>query len=148
MSETTASGMSTASTAQNTAQDYCASLRGHLSRCIGHARERARSRNQKLSITSEHLLELLAQQGGRCYYSHVPLKYGQAHTDWRLFVEGLDNSVGYSPENTVPIAVEFNTPDHSRNKTATEVLGTAQWSREKVWHVWNPCYHMEDASSF
>ena len=91
-----------------------------------------------MSITSEHLLDLLAQQGGRCYYSQVPLNYGQAHTDWRLSVERLDNSIGYTPSNTVLIAVEFNTSDHSRNKAVTEVFGTAQWSREKVWHVWGP----------
>lgn len=136
----TTSGMSTycKDCSRDRGRLYYASLRGHISRCIGHARERARSRNQELSITSEHLLDLLAQQGGRCYYSQVPLNYGQAHTDWRLSVERLDNSIGYTPSNTVLIAVEFNTSDHSRNKAVTEVFGTAQWSREKVWHVWGP----------
>ena len=39
-------------------------------------------------------------------------------------------------ENCVLIAIEFNTADHSRNIAVTEVFGTAQWSKEKVDHVW------------
>lgn len=122
----------------NYVKSYYTSLRGHLARCLGHARERAKSKKQHCSITLNHLVDMLAQQGGRCFYSHVPLNYGQAHTDWRLSIERLDNSIGYTPSNTVLIAVEFNTPDNSRNCAITEVFGTAQWSREKVWHVWGP----------
>ena len=115
---------------------YYRSLRGHLHQCLGGARHRARLREQEFSITTDFLLELLAAQGGRCFYSGVPLQYKQVHTDWRLSVERLDNSVGYTTDNCVLIAVEFNTSDQSRNSAVTEVFGTAQWSREKVWHVW------------
>ena len=93
-------------------------------------------REQECSITRGILLHLLAKQGGRCFYSGVPLEYKLVHTHWRLSVERLDNSLGYTLENCVLIALEFNTPDYSRNTAVTEVFGTAQWSREKVWHVW------------
>lgn len=111
-------------------------LRGHLQTCLGNARQRAKLREQDCCITVDFLLDLLEWQGGLCYYSRVPLQYKQVHTDWRLSIERLDNSIGYTPDNCVLIAVEFNTPDHSRNVAVTEVFGTAQWSREKVWHVW------------
>ena len=112
------------------------SLRKHLQTCLSNARQSARRREQDCCITFDFLLDLLAWQGGICYYSGVPLQYTQVHTDWRLSIERLDNSIGYTPDNCVLIAVEFNTPDHSRNTAVTQVFGTAQWSREKVWHVW------------
>ena len=115
---------------------YYRSLRGHLATCLGGARRRAKLREQDCTITRGFLLDLLAKQGGRCFYSGVPLQYEQIHTDWQMSIERLDNSLGYTPENCVLIAVEFNTPDYSRNKAVTEVFGTAQWSCEKVWHVW------------
>jgi len=112
------------------------SLRQHLDQCLSGARRRAKLREQECSITRGILLHLLAKQGGRCFYSGVPLEYKLVHTHWRLSVERLDNSLGYTLENCVLIALEFNTPDYSRNTAVTEVFGTAQWSREKVWHVW------------
>ena len=112
------------------------SLRKHLQKCLSNARQSARRREQDCCITFDFLLNLLAWQGGVCYYSGVPLQYTQVHTDWKLSIERLDNSIGYTPDNCVLIAVEFNTPDYSRNRAVTEVFGTAQWSREKVWHVW------------
>lgn len=115
---------------------YYRTLRGHLHQCLGSARIRARLRAQDFAITAQILLDFLAEQGGRCFYSGVPLQYKQVHTDWRLSLERLDHSVGYTPDNCVLIAAEFNTSDQSRNSAVTEVFGTAQWSREKVWHVW------------
>jgi len=84
----------------------------------------------------QQVLHMLEQQGGCCYYSGVPLEYKRPHSDWRMSLERLDNSLGYTPENCVLIAIEFNTSDQSRNKATTEVFGTAQWSREKVEHIW------------
>ena len=117
-------------------RSYLRSLRGHLCQSLYKAQRRASAREQDFCITKEVLLDLLAGQGGRCFYSGIPLRYDQVHIDWRLSIERLDNSVGYTPGNCVLIAVEFNTSDHSRNKAVTEVFGTAQWSREKVRHVW------------
>eukprot|EP00438_Fugacium_kawagutii_P008716 Skav216382 [mRNA] locus=scaffold1241:118826:120190:+ [translate_table: standard] len=111
-------------------------LRGHMQECLSSARGSARKRNQEFSLTLLQALHMLKEQHGRCYYSGVPLEYKQIHTDWRLSIERLNNSIGYTEENCVLIAIEFNTADHSRNKAVTKVFGTAQWSREKVEHIW------------
>eukprot|EP00438_Fugacium_kawagutii_P031700 Skav232929 [mRNA] locus=scaffold1477:1062154:1062993:- [translate_table: standard] len=117
-------------------QAYASTLRGHITNLLKHARQSAKKRGQLASLTMEQVLGMLEQQGGRCYYSGVLLEYKQVHTDWRMSIERLDNSKGYTAENCVLIAVEFNTSDFSRNKAVMKVFGTAQWSREKVEHVW------------
>eukprot|EP00438_Fugacium_kawagutii_P007762 Skav210412 [mRNA] locus=scaffold1573:5601:6497:- [translate_table: standard] len=111
-------------------------LRGHVQKCLCSARGRAKRRGQECSLTFLQVLNMLKQQRGHCYYSGIPLEYKQLHTDWRLSIERLNNSVGYTKENCVLVAIEFNTADHSRNVAVQEVFGTAQWSREKVKHIW------------
>lgn len=104
--------------------------------CLNSAKTSANKRGQDCSLTLSQVLDMLWQQFGRCYYSGVPLNYKQIHAPWRLSIERLNNSIGYTMENCVLIAVEFNTADQSRNTAVTEVFGTAQWSREKVEHIW------------
>ena len=115
---------------------FSSTLRGHVRNCLKHARYRARKRGQLFSLDLHQVLHMLEQQGGCCYYSGVPLEYKRPHSDWRMSLERLDNSLGYTAENCVLIAIEFNTADHSRNCAVTKVFGTAQWSREKVEHIW------------
>ncbi|CAE8739002.1 unnamed protein product [Polarella glacialis] len=112
------------------------SLRGQAFNMIRIARQRSRVRGQEFILSADDILDMLRSQGGRCYYSQVPLQYQRLHTDWRMSLERLDNSVGYTKDNSVLTAIEFNTPDYSRNKAVTQVYGTAQWSRAKVAHVW------------
>ena len=50
-------------------------------------------------------------------------------------MERLDNSTTYTKDNTVLVALEFNTADHS-GRAVSPVLGSSQWSRSKVEHVW------------
>eukprot|EP00438_Fugacium_kawagutii_P031699 Skav232928 [mRNA] locus=scaffold1477:1059796:1060998:- [translate_table: standard] len=116
--------------------DYYSTLRGHVSNLCCGARRRAKRKRLEYSLTREQVLDMLGQQGGRCYYSGVPLEYKRIHRDWRMSIERLDNSKGYTSQNCVLIAVEFNTADQSRNTAVTEVFGTAQWSREKAEHIW------------
>ena len=115
---------------------FSSTLRGHVRNCLKNARYRARKRGQPFSLDLHQVLHMLEQQGGCCYYSGVPLEYKRPHSDWRMSLERLDNSPGYTAENCVLIAIEFNTADHSRNSAVTKVFGTAQWSREKVEHIW------------
>eukprot|EP00438_Fugacium_kawagutii_P001762 Skav227139 [mRNA] locus=scaffold133:509834:510862:- [translate_table: standard] len=117
-------------------QARSSTLRGHVQTCLRSARANAMKRGQNFSLILSQVLNMLRQQQGRCYYSGVPLEYKQIHTDWRLSIERLNNSIGYTEENCVLIAIEFNTSDQSRNKARSKVHGTAQWSREKVEHVW------------
>ena len=115
---------------------YRSTLRGHLKAILFGAQSRSKLRGQECSISLSNLLCLLARQQGRCFYSGVPLQYKEVHTNWRLSLERLNNEVGYTEENCVLIAIEFNSSDHSRNVAVTEIFGTAQWSRAKVQHVW------------
>ena len=111
-------------------------LRGHMQKCLGDAKSSAKKRGQEFSLTLSQVLDMLEHQCGRCFYSGVPLEYKRIHAPWRLSIERLNNSIGYTVENCVLIAIEFNTSDQSRNNAVTEVFGTAQWSREKVEHAW------------
>lgn len=111
-------------------------LRGHAQELLNHARGRHKlgkwRGNFELNIDS--VLETLRSQRGRCFYSDVPLSFAQLNVDWMMSLERLDNSWTYTRENSVLVALEFNTAVQSR--TASEVFGSGQWSRRKVEHVW------------
>ena len=123
-------------------------LRGHGIRLLATARQRATSRKGvwtgSFALDLDDVLGMLWLQGGRCYYSGVPLHCAAGPADWVWSIERLDNSVTYTKENCVLIAREFQTSDHSRNKAAYPIFGTAQWSRSKVSHVWG--LYKEDPS--
>merc|ERR1712190_380295 len=113
-------------------------LRGSAQLLIQHARSRAKSRGHNCTLTFEDVLDMLEAQGGRCYYSGVPIEWRLPNSQWRMSLERVDNDLGYEKANCVLIAAEFNTPDYSRNKAVHKVYGTAQWSRNKVEQVWGP----------
>ena len=113
-----------------------ATLRGHVQLRLVGAKFNSKKRGQEFSLTLLQVLDMLEKQCGRCHYSGVPLEYKQIHAPWRLSIERLNNSVGYTAENCVLVAIEFNTSDQSRNKAVTKVFGTAQWSPEKAEHIW------------
>ena len=113
---------------------YNRTLRGNVVRLLGHAKHRG----MQCILTHNDVLDMLWAQRGRCYYSDVPMEMLLPNSHWRMSLERVDNSQGYSTQNCVLIASEFNTSDYSRNRARYEVYGTAQWSREKVAHVWGP----------
>ena len=117
-------------------------MRGHALTQLCTARHRVAKRTYTGTFNLElnDILSMLWTQGGRCYYSGVPLHCAAGPADWVWSIERLDNSVTYSKENCVLIAQEFQTSDHSRNKAKHTVFGTAQWSRRKACHIWGP-YH-------
>ncbi|CAE7514651.1 pmpB [Symbiodinium sp. CCMP2456] len=117
-------------------------LRGHGIRLLTTARQRAGKGTWtgSFALDLDDLLGMLWLQGGRCYYSGVPLHCAAGPAHWVWSIERLDNSVTYTKENCVLIAQEFQTSDHSRNRAAYPVFGTAQWSRSKVNQVWG-LYH-------
>merc|ERR1712183_837446 len=73
-------------------------------------------------------------QRGCCYYSGVPMELVTPHSHWRVSLERVDNSLGYSKANCVLIAAEFNSPDYTylAIRKHKPVSGSAQWSRQKV----------------
>ena len=121
---------------------YLKTVRGHGLQLLSSARRRdsQSSWNGTINLDLNNLLDMLCLQGGRCYYSGVPLRCSAGPADWVWSIERLDNSLTYTKENCVLIAQEFQTPDHSRNKAKSTMFGTAQWSRSKASHVWGPFY--------
>ena len=110
-------------------------LRGKSKCLVNHARWHAKQKRLACSIDYTDILQMLLQQGGRCFYSGVPLRYKHCHMDWIISLERLDNTIGYTSGNYVLIAAEFNTPDRTRYAVG-DVLGSSQWSLAKVMHVW------------
>ncbi|OLQ14084.1 hypothetical protein AK812_SmicGene1814 [Symbiodinium microadriaticum] len=101
-------------------------MRGHALSQLSNARNRAANRGT-FRLEIDDILNMLWTQGGRCYYSGVPLHCAAGPADWVWSIERLDNSVTYTKQNCVLIAREFQTPDYSRNTAKNPVFGTAQW---------------------
>lgn len=120
---------------------YNRTLSGNVSSMLGRARERAAHRGHDFSLARNDILDMLWAQGGRCYYSVVPVEYLVPNSNWRMSLERLDNGAGYTQRNCVLIANEFQTSDQSRNKSVYKVHGTAQWSRGKAAYVWGPFFN-------
>ena len=133
--------MSAGSTCKTCVRDRCQqyrrTLRGTASTLVGGARRHARKRGLSCSLTSHDILEMLLEQRGRCAKSEVPMELLLPHSHWRMSLERLDNSKGYSRENCALICAEFNSSDYSRRAGVdpASVQGTAQWSLEKVGFV-------------
>ena len=110
-------------------------LRARAQQLAGTARQRSAKWGHSCQMHFADILEMLQDQGGRCFYSGVPLQYSRCHTDWVMSIERLNNALGYERKNSVLIAAEFNTTDLSR-RARGKVRGSAQWSLAKVRHVW------------
>ena len=54
---------------------FGSTLRGHVQNSPTNARHRAKARGQECSLDLHQVLDMLETQGGRCYYSGVPMKY-------------------------------------------------------------------------
>jgi hypothetical protein len=62
-----------------------------------------------VTIDTDWIYERFLSQQGRCSISGIPMSL-HPHSDWRCSLERLDNSKGYSPENTTLVCLEFNGP--------------------------------------
>ena len=113
---------------------YHRTLRGNVNLLVNTARTRSRRKGWSCSMQMEHVLEMLLQQEGRCYYSGVPLEILFPNSNWRMSLERLDNSRTYCQQNCVLVAAEFNSSDHTGKPGVKKkyVQGSSQWSAEKV----------------
>ena len=68
-------------------------------------------------ISYNNILDIWKTQDGKCYYSNVSMKTN-SKTDFQASIERLDPDKGYTKDNIVLCALEFN-----------DVI---QWSREKI----------------
>jgi hypothetical protein len=115
--------------------DYSRTLRGGITRMLLNAKRNSKLRGHVCDLSLDETLDKLLLQEGRCFYSGVPMECMLPHSHWRMSPERLDNRKGYTNENVVLIANEFNSTDHS-SRAKYEVHGSAQWSRAKVESVW------------
>ncbi|CAK0846679.1 unnamed protein product [Prorocentrum cordatum] len=108
-------------------------LRGTVCGLVSNARHSSRARGLSFNMSFEDVLRMLSKQSGLCFYSGIPMECCVPNSHWRMSLERVDNSEGYTVSNCVLIAAEFNSGDASRNKRGVhKVCGTAQWSRQKV----------------
>lgn len=107
-------------------------LRGCVSKLVNDARRRHNfgKWQGEFELDLNVVLDMLWHQGGRCFYSDVPLR-SQCNVDWMMSLERLDNSKTYTKDNTRLVALEFNT--------------RVQWSRSKVQFAWGPLFNGEPA---
>lgn len=111
-------------------------LRGFILKMVHNARNRHRLGRWQgdFELELDDVLGMLWAQQGRCFYSGVPLRYGQSNVDWLMSLERLDNAETYTRKNTCLVALEFNTAN--------------QWSRRKVQLVWGDMLGDEDTPDF
>jgi len=109
----------------NMGKAYRSTLNGFLKVLVTSSS--SRSKNRKLddkssksehTITKQDLLVKYNDQGGRCYYSGIAMK-NTHHVDWMMSIERLNNSQGYTDENTVLCCHEFN-------------IGNTKWTLDKI----------------
>jgi hypothetical protein len=100
-----------------------ASLHQCLKRLYFNSKDTAKKRAKKGRVgAGEHrinvayLEKLWEKQGGRCYYSGMPLNYDKH--EWRVSIERLDTDEGYVDGNVVLCCLECN--------------GKTQWTPEKI----------------
>ena len=116
--------------------DYSATLRGFMTRLVGNAKTRTKTRNEKghsheFDISLDFVLDLILSQNGRCHYSSIPLVFASG-SDWMCSIERLNNDIGYIKDNIVLICNEFNTTSLTCRATSKdEVTGSGQWSVPK-----------------
>ena len=67
---------------------------------LDNARQRAKRSAGYATLTVEELLEVFQQQGGRCYYSGIPLTYDQGG-DTDVSIDRMDSTKGYTEDNVV-----------------------------------------------
>jgi len=111
-------------------------LRGAVWKMIANARGRHNLGRWQgdFELELDDVLGMLWAQQGRCFYSGVPLRYGETNVDWLMSLERLDNTKTYTKANTCLVALEFNTVN--------------QWSIEKVQLVWGNMLGDEDTPDF
>jgi len=88
---------------------------------------KARAKKEKTSgvctIDAEFLKKLYENQKGLCYYSGIAMNI-TIKSHWQASPERLDNTIGYTEENTKLICLEFNIAHGQWNKNKINLLKT------------------------
>jgi hypothetical protein len=104
-------------------KDYLSTLEGCITQLLGHAKSKAEDRKKKnrndnsgeFTLVRDDILDLWNNQNGLCYYSNLPITFKDA---WKISLERLNQSFGYTKETSVLICTEFNV--------------ASQWTQDKI----------------
>lgn len=85
---------------------------------VESARHRALRKGIVFEITDDDIIEKLNKQGNRCFISNQPIS--MIENDWySLSLDRLDNSIGYTKDNTIVVTKFVNT---SKNDLSLSVF--------------------------
>jgi hypothetical protein len=112
----------------------CNTLRSILLKSLSGSKMHAKERNDIYELTFEDLIEKYVEQGGRCYYSYVPLAFTGFY---QLSIERINTKKGYTKDNIVLVIHPLNVGDWSRNKKEDDNrVGSSGWNRDKfIWAI-------------
>jgi len=115
----------------------CTTLLGCMRKLLASAKGNCTSRQARVArgiqfdLTEAELIHMFRKQNGRCFYSLLPLILGQGtDLNWAVSLERLNTRGGYTKDNCVLVAREFNSADYSAVAIHTNG-GCAGWSRAK-----------------
>jgi len=98
---------------------------GYWKIMLNNAKNHSKSRKEKgrieagiFNLSIEDLENKWKKQNGKCYYSDIKMTK-ERHSNWSCSLERLNNSLGYTNNNTVLICQEFN-------------IAQAQWTLNKI----------------
>jgi hypothetical protein len=80
---------------------------GRITTFLRTCKESAKKRNQEFSLERQDFLEMWDEQQGLCVYTGLPMEL-QPNTLFSVSVERVDNSVGYTKNNTVLVTNAVN----------------------------------------
>ena len=77
--------------------------RSPIGRCLRDARSRAQLKGWAFDIDAPYLLQVLTEQGGRCYFFGIPLSTGADHagSPSRISIDRIDGRRGYVRGNVI-----------------------------------------------
>lgn len=108
-------------------------LRGRALVCLTQSKLRSAKRKKDAvehTLTFDDILDIYEQQGGRCYYSKVPLSFSG---NFQMSLERLDPTKGYTRENSVLIILGVNAGDWSNVKHEDDERDERSgWTRDKL----------------
>lgn len=86
------------------------------------AQKKKRPERGQSTITVDGIIKRILLQGGRCYYSGIPMSF-KPNTDWLFSIDRINTHLNYTEDNCNIICWEFNS-SVSKN-------GKSNWNQEK-----------------
>lgn len=89
-------------------------------RLVSDAQNRSRQKGFEFSMTTEAVVKMYFDQGGRCAYSDLRLSFEPRAENWCASLERVNPERGYTPDNCALICLELNTHVQINRKAIEE----------------------------